>query len=359
MQIRLKSMRVVFTVALLLWSGTGPLLANVDKCGDLVRAIRALPQTAILQIPDNRILEPLRPHMDSGAVAFDLQMNPHVRRLVETQKYLVVTARGKVISNALHEIGILREEEFREVKEGSGNSIDLDLFDQFYDHIIVYDKEAKLIVGAYRQARLLEALRFGGSPPFYSSTLFTFDKNYIERKAPHTIELGRAIVRKEYQGTEVFMLLWKGIAQYILNSDPDYYLLEGSVSISNAYSDLAKQIMLLYLKKKQNMELAKYLIPNVAPDFKIVDEEELKPLVESISDFSELSEIIKALDGKPAPQLLSHYDGLGAEILNFNLDRQFGNSIDVYVSIDLRKTPSTFVRRFFGPAGVKRFKSQP
>jgi hypothetical protein len=44
----------------------------------------------------------------------------------------------------------LREITFREVGEGTNESIDLDKFDQYYHHLFLWDDDAKKIAGAYR-----------------------------------------------------------------------------------------------------------------------------------------------------------------------------------------------------------------
>ena len=46
------------------------------------------------------------------------------------------------------EIGRLRERTFREVGEGTGQAIDLDRFDDHYQHLFVWNRYAQEIVGA-------------------------------------------------------------------------------------------------------------------------------------------------------------------------------------------------------------------
>jgi hypothetical protein len=46
-------------------------------------------------------------------------------------------------------IGRLREVTFREVGEGTNESIDLDKFDQYYHHLFLWDEDAKKLQ-AYR-----------------------------------------------------------------------------------------------------------------------------------------------------------------------------------------------------------------
>jgi hypothetical protein len=54
------------------------------------------------------------------------------------------------VFNILHEIGRLREVTFREVGEGTNESIDLDKFDQYYPTCSFGMKMLKKIAGAYR-----------------------------------------------------------------------------------------------------------------------------------------------------------------------------------------------------------------
>ena len=57
---------------------------------------------------------------------------------------------SKAIPNLMFEIGRLREITFREVGEGTNESIDLDAFDGYYHHLFLWDNEAEKLVGAYR-----------------------------------------------------------------------------------------------------------------------------------------------------------------------------------------------------------------
>jgi hypothetical protein len=64
---------------------------------------------------------------------------------VKTMKCFLLSEK---IPNILHEIGRLREITFREVGEGTNESIDLDKYDQYYHHIFLWDDETptKLLV---------------------------------------------------------------------------------------------------------------------------------------------------------------------------------------------------------------------
>ena len=60
---------------------------------------------------------------------------------------------GPLPANLLLEIGRLRETTFRAVGEGTGRAIDVDAFDDHYEHLIAWHRDDKKIAGAYRLAR--------------------------------------------------------------------------------------------------------------------------------------------------------------------------------------------------------------
>jgi len=116
---------------------------------------------------------------------------------VWTEKhYEVFIAPTTNIPNILREIGRLREITFREVGEGTNKKIDLDNYDIYYHHLFIWDKEAQLIVGAYRIGKGDQILDTFGRRGFYLSELFKIKEPFYPylRKG---IELGRSWIRKE------------------------------------------------------------------------------------------------------------------------------------------------------------------
>lgn len=71
-------------------------------------------------------------------------------RLLQQRGFEVFFASAAVIPKILHEIGRLREISFREIGEGTHQEIDLDRYDDFYHHLILWDNLKKKIAGAYR-----------------------------------------------------------------------------------------------------------------------------------------------------------------------------------------------------------------
>src|SRR5256885_4994402 len=110
---------------------------------------------------------------------------------------------------------LLRELSFRAEGEGTGKSVDLDRYDDYYTHLFVWNKPQKEIVGAYRLARTVDILPEFGVDGLYTNTLFRFKDDFFDLLGP-AIELGRSFVRPEYQRQYApLLLLWKAIGRYV------------------------------------------------------------------------------------------------------------------------------------------------
>ena len=105
----------------------------------------------------------------------------------------------------MHEIGRLREITFRDAGGGTGKDTDIDAYDTSevpYKQLIVWDPDAKEILGGYRYLLGSEAARDeNGEVLLATSRLFHFSKRFIDEFLPHTLELGRSFVQPAYQST--------------------------------------------------------------------------------------------------------------------------------------------------------------
>ena len=72
------------------------------------------------------------------------------KRLIDTKPYEVFLAKKDFIPFIVQELGRLREITFRKVGEGTNQVSDLDEFDAYYHHLILWDHEKKQLAGAYR-----------------------------------------------------------------------------------------------------------------------------------------------------------------------------------------------------------------
>ena len=72
------------------------------------------------------------------------------RCLAENSEFAVYLATAREMPNLLLELGRLRELTFRQAGEGTGKRLDLDSFDAYYWHVLLWHKTKHELVGAYR-----------------------------------------------------------------------------------------------------------------------------------------------------------------------------------------------------------------
>ncbi|MGD2097283.1 MAG: lysophospholipid acyltransferase family protein [Desulfobacterales bacterium] len=165
----------------------------------------------------------------------------------------VYVAFAGQIPNVLHEIGRLREETFRQVGEGTGKSIDLDRFDQYYRHLFVWNSKTHEVVGAYRLAASDDVVKKFGKEGFYTYTLFKYQTRLLSQMGP-ALEMSRSFVRPEYQRSYTpLLLLWKGIGQFVVRY-PHYKVLFGAVSITDEYSSYSRRLMATFLRSNSFLQ---------------------------------------------------------------------------------------------------------
>jgi putative hemolysin len=287
----------------------------------------------------------------------EIQHLPPDQIFLESGDDLVILARAQQVPGVMREIGRLREIAFREVGEGAGKEIDLDEFDSYYDHLFVWRKSQREIVGAYRLGMTDSILRKFGKKGLYTSTLFDFQNGFFSRIGP-ALELGRSFVRLQCQGTSnALPLLWKGIGQFVLRN-PQCKILFGPVSISSNYNPISQHMMVTYLQQNHlTQEISRLLKPKAPFKPSRIYPRNPAPVCFKVKDLEELSELISDIetDRKRVPMLLKHYLRLGGKIAGFNVDSNFSNVLDGLIVVDLTKTERRILERFVAPEGARRF----
>lgn len=99
------------------------------------------------------------------------------------------------------------------------NRLERDAFDPWFDHLLLIDprKDAgKLehVVGVYRLLPSDRAVKAGG---FYSAT--EFDLAPLIASGRKLLELGRSCVHPDHRGGAAMLILWNGLADYVLERD--------------------------------------------------------------------------------------------------------------------------------------------
>jgi putative hemolysin len=288
----------------------------------------------------------------------ELEALPADRCLAENSEFAVYLGAASEIPQLLREVGRLREVTFRGAGEGTGKSRDLDSFDDYYSHILLWHKTKQELVGAYRAGRTAEILAERGTSGLYTSTLFRYDEKVFQKLGP-ALELGRSFVRPEYQRQYApLLLLWKGIARMVVRQ-PEIPVLFGAVSISNDYNEASREIIYRFFEAHmQNDELAGMIEPRRPFRSEFLRKWDCNGMLHALRDLDELSQPITDVeaDGKGLPILLRQYAKIGGKLLGFNVDRKFSNVLDGLVIVDLRQTEPAVLERYMGREGANRFR---
>ncbi len=265
--------------------------------------------------------------------------------LFESGNFQVLCAPSLEIPNVLREIGRLREITFREVGEGSNKSIDLDDYDIYYQHLIVWDTSEYKIAGAYRVGMGSEIIEQFGISGFYISSLFQIKKRAKDILS-QSIELGRSFVVKEYQRKPLSLfLLWKGILYFLLKHENYRYLI-GPASISNDFSKISKNLIVSYFKNNYyDHDKAKYFKPRKQFKIRKIKNIDQQLFLKSEKDIKKIDKFILEIENEQGiPILFKKYIKLNAKIVGFNVDPSFNNCLDGLILLDIFNVPQDTIK---------------
>lgn len=262
----------------------------------------------------------------------------------------IYTAVGNQIPRLLKEIGIQREITFRAVGEGSGTACDTDAYDLYYDHLIMWDPEHKRIAGAYRMGRTDNIVKSRGITGIYNTEFFTLGNGFVNHVI-NGLEMGRAFITAPYQKHPASLdTLWMGIGRFILKH-PQYRYLYGTVSVSSDYTVRSRTLIHEYLKCHcLDKDLAEHVQAKTPPQDMNLLSEDARLLPSGLADLRLLSSMISDLepDGRSVPVLLKQYLRLNGKMVSFNVDAEFGDTLDCMVVVDLYEAPERLMSRYLG-----------
>ncbi len=267
-------------------------------------------------------------------------------RLLQSKNYEVFFVNAEKIPNILYEIGRLREITFREIGEGTNQSIDIDKYDQYYHHMFLWDDDVQKIAGAYRMGLGAEIFPKYGISGFYLQELFRFE-NELHDMMHKSIEMGRAFITSEYQQKPMpLFLLWKGIVHTTLRY-PEHKYLIGGVSISDQFSDFSKSLMIEFMKSHYyDPYVAQYVHPKKEYKVKLKDADKDFVFNETKADLNKFDKIIDEIepDNLRLPVLIKKYIKQNAKVVAFNVDPLFNNSVDGLMYIRIADLPESTVK---------------
>lgn len=286
-------------------------------------------------------LEPLAEQIDKEILSSEIERLKPQTFLFESSSYEVHFVAPKQSDKILQEIAILREQTFRKVGEGTGKGLDTDNYDNTYHQLIMWDRSEKKIMGGYRIALGKEIIEKEGINGFYTNSLFHIDKN-MESTLEKTLELGRSFITEDYQRKPIsLMLLWRGI-MYVLLKNSQYRYMLGPVSVSGEFHDISKRIIMEYLKLNHfNNTLAKSIKPR-AGITGISTYSAASDIAQQFKSVELIDKLIKDIEPQGGiPVLIKKYLQLGGKILSFNVDKEFNNSLDAFIHVDITTIPKS------------------
>ncbi|WP_449242446.1 lysophospholipid acyltransferase family protein [Desulfovibrio sp.] len=301
-------------------------------------------------------LKPLARAVNPADLRREVEALPASALLAESGEFQVLAAEAREIPAVLAEIGRLRELTFRGVGEGTGRASDLDRFDNSYTHLLLWNRQASEVAGAYRFGRTDAILARPGGDGLYTSTLFNYRPGLLERLSP-ALELGRSFVvpwrQKSYQP---LLLMWKGLAAWIARN-PRYRTLFGCVSVSGEYDAVSRELIVEFLSRHALLPgLSALVRPRRPPLLKAVRRLGGSFPETAFRDLEDISALVEDVEGgRGIPVLLRQYLKLGGKLLGFNEDPDFGDCMDGLIMVDLLDTEPRVLTRFMGAEAARAF----
>lgn len=200
---------------------------------------------------------------------------------------------------------------------------DIDLFDNYCEHLLVRDELTCEVVGTYRLLTPVQAQRVGST---YSD--LEFDLTRLRSLRERMVELGRSCVHRDYRHGGVIMALWGALAEFMVRNKLDTMI--GCASIPMLHNgivsgDVAASIW-LQLKSTHLAPIEHHVRPRL-------------PLP------------VEQLDGRltvEPPALIKGYLRLGAKVLGAPAWDPDFNTADLPMMMRIHDLPSRYRKHFLG-----------
>lgn len=280
----------------------------------------------------------------------DIQNLPREQELAKSGDFVVYFAFYDQIPNLIFEIVRLRRIAFQNVGLGQSSEkiVDIESFDRNYLHVFIWNNSTFEVVGSYRVCINSIILEKYGISGLYTSTLFDLPASFIQ-EISSGLELSRAFVKVEYQKKLLpLYLLWRGIL-FLACKYLNISIFWGASSISSSYSKISQNMIVNHLLLHHTHDSFWGKIKANNPP-KIIFLDKDKKLNNIPLNMKLLEKRIREIeaDHKGLPILFKKYLKLGAKVLAFNIDRDFGNCLDVLMMIDLKDVNKKIIAKYLG-----------
>jgi len=204
---------------------------------------------------------------------------------------------------------------------------DIDLFDDYCEHLLVRDASHGQVIGTYRVLTPAQARRVGS---FYSDT--EFDLTRLRSLRERMVELGRSCVHPDHRHGGVIMALWGALAEFMVRNQLDtmigcasipmqYEGPHGMVGGGHAAASIWRQVRQTHLASIEYHVRPRLPLP-----------------VEELDD---------SIDVEP-PALIKGYLRLGAKVLGAPAWDPDFNAADLPMMMRIADLPSRYRRHFLG-----------
>lgn len=202
---------------------------------------------------------------------------------------------------------------------------DVDLFDDFCEHLLVLDRPSGQVVGTYRVLTPAQAARIGS---FYTD--LEFDLTRLRQWRSRMVELGRSCVHPDFRHGGVILALWSALAQFMARNRLDMMI--GCASIPMQHQGLGGGHAAASIWRQLSRD---YLAPL---DFHVLPRLPLP-----------LRQLDDTVQVQP-PALIKGYLRLGAKVLGPPAWDPDFNSADLPMMMRIADLPPRYRRHFEAPS---------
>lgn len=200
---------------------------------------------------------------------------------------------------------------------------DVDLFDDYCEHLLVRDAVSRQVIGTYRVLTPAQARRVGST---YSDT--EFDLTRLRGLRDRMVELGRSCVHAQHRQGGVILALWGALGDFMVRNRLDTMIgcasvpmLHGGIVTGDVAASLWRQLRETHLAPIEYRVLPRVPLP-----------------VEHLDD---------RLDVEP-PALIKGYLRLGTKVLGAPAWDPDFNTADLPMLMRLADLPQRYRRHFLG-----------
>lgn len=200
---------------------------------------------------------------------------------------------------------------------------DVDLFDNYCEHLLVRDQATQQVIGTYRVLTPVQAQRVGST---YSDT--EFDLTRLRSLRERMVELGRSCVHPEHRHGGVIMALWGALAEFMVRNQLDTMI--GCASVPMLHNGIVSGDVAASIWRQVQ---ATHLAPieyHVRPRLPLPVEQ-----------------LDATLDVEP-PALIKGYLRLGAKVLGAPAWDPDFNTADLPMLMRIADLPSRYRKHFLG-----------